>query len=39
MFTRGGIGPTFGAMVLSGVKAAEEVIKVFDLRKAQNDKA
>jgi len=25
-------------MVLSGVKAAEEVVRVFDLRKAQNDK-
>jgi len=24
-------------MVLSGVKAAEEAIKVFDLRKQQND--
>jgi cysteine-dependent adenosine diphosphate thiazole synthase len=29
-------GPTFGAMALSGVKAAEEAIKVVDLRKEQN---
>lgn len=27
---------TFGAMALSGVKAAEEALKVFDERKRQN---
>lgn len=29
-------GPTFGAMALSGVKAAEEALRVFDERKVQN---
>lgn len=31
------MGPTFGAMAMSGVKAAEEALAIYEVRKKQNE--